>query len=65
MYPPLNTAIDLDAIVDWIIAEGNRRLVCENECPGGLWAKVHGVCMELDLKIIKEMQKELHHEPKL
>jgi hypothetical protein len=46
----------IDDIVEWIVNEAKHRLEQEACCPGGLRAKIHGVAMELELKICDVMR---------
>jgi len=43
-------------IIDWIVAEAQRRLSTDACCSGGLVAKIHGVSMEIDLKLCNIMK---------
>jgi len=52
---------DIDRVVESIASEARRRLETDACCPGGLRAKIHGVWMEVGLKIGEEMRKSIEN----
>ena len=50
------TEITLDDMACIIVAEAKHRLECDSYCPGGLNSKIHGVSMELTLKLCDIMK---------
>jgi predicted transcriptional regulator len=48
----------MDDVVSWIVAEAERRLTEDHACPGGINSKIHGVSMEIDLKLCEIMKEK-------
>ncbi len=47
----------IEEIVDVIEALADERLAIDSSCSGGIKAKLHNVCMDIDMEIIKLMLK--------
>jgi len=50
----------IDDVVAWIVAEAKSRLDVDHACPGGINAKIHGVSMEITLRLCEIMAGRCH-----
>jgi hypothetical protein len=48
----------IDDVVSWIVAEAEHQLTEDHACPGGINSKIHGVSMEIDLKLCEIMKEK-------